>query len=647
MEENYKTNTGKDNIDQAAADQLRDQAWGQLLNEQLLNKQYEKVGITVSPEEIFDMVQGKNPHQQIKDAFKDPKTGQFNPANVIQFLKNMDNDQTGKTRAQWLAFENFLKEDRTTQKFNNLVKQGLYVTTEEAKRDYDAKGKQAAIKYVKLDYATISDSTVKPSESDLKEYYNENQNKYKQEASRKVEYVIFEVNPSDADRKESSDYISKLVESFKASTDDSSFVKNNADSKLDSMFHKKGTLSPIMDTVFFNAPVGTVVGPYEENGYFKISKLMAAKDIPDSIKVSHALITYKGAQRAPETVTRTKEEAKVRADSLFKIAEKDPKAFIEIAKGVSDDIVSAMKEGDLGWINMNSGMDTRFKAGAFATDKGKVKLVESDFGFHIIKVFDISKTEKQVMVATVDRRIEAGTKTYQAIFTKATEFAGKNNTAEAFDKAVKDQGLNKRVAESLSEAEKNVPGLENAREMVRWAYRSEKGKITEKPFEFGNKFVVAKLVEIREKGIAPLEQVNDQVTTEVIKNLKAKQLIEKMNGAMSGASSVDAVASKLGQPAASASNVNFGAPYIQNIGMEPALVGTVFTLKPNQFSKPIKGETGVYAVQVESFTEAPPMKDFTQNKKQMMQQLGGRASYEVFNALKEKADVVDNRGKFY
>ncbi|HKR04233.1 MAG TPA: peptidylprolyl isomerase, partial [Bacteroidia bacterium] len=505
MEENYKINTGKENIDNETADQLRDQAWGQMLNEQLLGKQYEKIGIKVSPEEIFDMVQGKNPHQQIKDAFKDPKTGQFNPANVMQFLKNMDNDQTGKTRAQWLAFEDFLKNDRISTKFNNLVKQGLYVTTEEAKRDYEAKGKQASIKYVVLNYSTIADSTVKPSESDLKEYHNEHQNKYKQEASRKVEYVTFEVNPSPEDIKEAQDYIAKLVEPFKASADDSTFVKSNSDSKQDSVFHKKGTLSPILDTVFFNAPVGTVIGPYEENGYYKVSKLIAAKEIPDSIKVSHALIAYKGAQRAPANDTLTREQAKVKADSLFKLAESDPKNFIDIAKNASSDVVSATKEGDLGWMNMNSPMDVRFKQGAFDTEKGKVKLVESDFGFHIIKVFEVSKTELQVKVATVDRLIEAGTKTYQGVFAKATEFAGKNNTADAFDKAVKDQGLNKRVAESLTEAEKNIPGLENPRELVRWAYRSEKGQVTEKPFEFGNKFVIAKLVEIREKGIAPLE----------------------------------------------------------------------------------------------------------------------------------------------
>lgn len=647
MEENYKTNTQKESIDQATSDQLRDQAWGQLLNEEILGKQYKKIGIEVSPDEIFDMATGKNPHPQIKDAFKDPKTGQFNAANVIQFLKNMDQDQTGKTRAQWLAFEDYLRQDRTSQKYNNMIKQGLYVTTDEAKRDYEFKNRQAAIKYVTLPYASIPDSTIKPTDNDLKTYYNEHQSTYKQEDSRKVEYVTFDVVPSADDRKQAEDYIVKLVDSFTSSTDDSSFVNLNSDTKFDNTFHKKGTLSPRLDSVFFSAPVGTVIGPYEENNSFRISKLTAAKNIPDSLKVSHALVSFKGAERAAETVARTHEQAKAMADSLFKLAEKDAAKFIDIAKNSSDDIVSAAKEGDLGWINPSSQMDPRFLAGAFSIGKGKTVLVESNFGFHIIHVFDESKAEKQVQVATVERKIEPGSRTYQAIFAKANEFAGKYRTADEFDKGCKDLGLNKREADNLTESAKVIAGLDNPRELVRWAYKQKKGDITEKPFELGDKFVVAKLAEIKEKGIAPLEQVKDQVQTAVIKELKAKQFIDKINAAMSGNANIDALAAKLGVAAGTTPNVNFASPYLQSLGFEPALAGTVSTLKQGQVSKPIKGESGVFVVMVENFTEPAPVKDYTDNKKQLIQQLGSRSSYEIFNALKEKADVVDNRGKFY
>lgn len=645
MENNYKINQNKETIDQATLEQLRDEAWQQMLNEEILGRQQNKAGVSVSPEEVFDMVQGKNPHPQIKDAFKDPKTGQFNPANVLQFLKNMDQDQTGKARAQWLAFESAIRDERIGQKYNELAKQGLYATTEEAKRDHDYKNRQANIRYVTLPYASIPDSTIKPDESDLKANYNSNQNKFKQESSRKIEYVIFEVVPSAEDRRLAEEYIEKLVEPFKASMDDSAFVAYNADSKPDLAYYKKGTLSPILDSVMFTAPVGTMIGPYEENESFRIAKLTIAKDLPDSVKVSHALISFQGAQSAAETVTRTHEEAKARADSLFKFAESDANKFIEIAKMASDDKVSAEKEGDLGWLNPNSPMDPTFLEGAISTEKGKVSLVESRFGFHIIKVFEAGTMSKQVKVAIVDRKIEASNKTTNTYFQRATEFAGKNNTAAAFDKACTEQGLNKRVAENLTETEKNIAGLESARELVRWAYRSKKDEVSP-VYTFGNKYAVAKLVEVKEKGIAPFEQVKDQVMTEAIRDLKAKQFIEKMNSNMAGVNDLATLASKLGQPVKDAANVTFMSPYLPGIGLEANLVGSLFSLEKGKLSKPIKGSSGVFVVVVDNFVAPPEVKDFTDARKQLTKQLSNR-SYELFNALKEKANVIDNRGKFY
>ncbi|MFI5219745.1 MAG: SurA N-terminal domain-containing protein [Bacteroidia bacterium] len=645
MENNYKINQNKETIDQTTLESLRDQAWQQMLNDEIMGKQQQKAGISVSPEELFDMVQGKNPHQQIKDAFKDPNTGAFNSGRVIQFLKNMDQDETGKTRAQWLAFESAIKDERIGQKYNDMVKLGLYATTEEAKRDYESKNRQAAIRYVQLPYASVADSTVKPSESELKSYYNSHENKYKQEASRKIEYVIFEVVPSDADRRQAEEYIAKLIEPFKTSKDDSSFVSLNADSKPDFAFQKKETLSPILDSVMFSAPIGTVIGLYEENQAFKVSKLMASIEAPDSIKVSHALVSYKGAMRAHEAVTRTKDQARAIADSLLKLAQKDSATFAFIASTVSDDSVSAKKAGDLGWININSPFDKRFKDGAFATGKGKVAVVESDFGFHLVRITDAAAVNPQVIVGTIDRKIEPSTKTYQSYYSKANEFAGKNNTAAAYDKAITDQGLNKRVAENLTEVEKNIAGLESPRELVRWAYKSKKDDIS-KAYEFGNKFVVAKLVEVKEKGVAPLEQVKDKVQAEVIKDIKAKQFIEKINTVSAGITDINALAAKLGVTAVITRNLTFASPYIQNVGMEANLVGTIFNLKKGQLSKPVKGESGVFVVVVDDFTEPAPVKDYTEAKKQLTQQLGYR-SYELFNALKEKANISDNRGKFY
>jgi peptidyl-prolyl cis-trans isomerase D len=213
-----------------------------------------------------------------------------------------------------------------------------------------------------------------------------------------------------------------------------------------------------------------------------------------------------------------------------------------------------------------------------------------------------------------------------------------------FDSAVVKQGLNKRIADNIRETDKNIPGLEQPRELVRWAYQAKKGDVS-KVFTLGDKYVIAHLVDVKEKGILPLEDVKDQVTAEVIKEKKAAILTEKFNKAAS--SNIDEMAQKLNVTATDADNLNFGNTYIPGMGNEPYIVGTVFALKANEMSKPIKGDNAVAVVQVKSFTEAPKTTDYSASAKSVVDPRKSRSEYEVFNALKEKAGVEDNRGRFY
>lgn len=647
LETNYKMNTGKDVVDQATLESLREQAWTELLNEEIMAVQYKKSGVSVSPEELFDMIQGKNPHPQIKDAFKNPQTGEFNPAKVIEFLKNMDNDETGKTRAQWVNFEKYMQEERIKEKYNDLIKHGIFATTAESKAAAEYQAKMATARFVDISYTSIQDSTLNIDEKELTAYYNAHKDDFKQEASRKIEYVVFDVLPSNEDRESAFTSLANVSEAFRNAEDDSLFVAVNSDNKTEISFFKKGTISPVIDSIFFSgAENGTVIGPYEENNTFKLSKLLEAKNISDSIKVSHALVAFAGAERAPASVTITRDQAKVKADSLLAIINKDGKRFADIAKNQSDDAVASTKDGDLDWITRTSPMDPKFKDGAFNTAKGSVSLVESNFGFHLIKVTDQTAAVKQVRVATIDRRIMPGTKTYQAAFAKANEFASKYKTEETFNKAILDQGLNKRIAENLKETDKAIAGLESPRALIQWAYRSNKGEIS-KAYDFGNKFVVAHLAEVKEKGIAPLEQVTDLVKGKVATEKKAAMFIEKMNAQLQKSKTIDELAAGLATTVKSANNITFASSYVANLGMEPAFVGTVFSIKTGTLSKPVKGTAGVYVLIVDNVTEPPASTDFTASKKQIEDQTRQRATYEVFNALKEKANVTDNRGKFY
>lgn len=633
LEENYKLNQKTETIDQATLEQLREQAWSQLVNEEVMGKQYKKLGLSVSADELFDMVQGKNIHPQIRDAFKDPNTGVFSPANVINFLKNMDSDQTGKTRQQWLNFENAIREERIGQKYNDLVKNGMYVTTAEAKLNYESAGRMASVKYVMVNYNSIPDSSVKVESSDLEKYYSAHKSVYKQEASRKLDFVVFEVLPSSFDRQLIFDDITKEIEPFKAAPDDSLFVVLNSDNKPDDSFHKKGTLSPNIDTMMFNSPIGTVVGPYEEGGTFKLSKLSAIKNMPDSVKARHILLKIEKPEERDLILAK--------ADSLIKLIRSGVK--FESLTGLSADPGSAAKGGDLGWFQQGM-MVKPFNDACFDGKKGDLVSVQSEFGVHIIEIMEQGKTQPVVKVATLERKIEPSSKTYQSVFAKANEFSGKNNTAAAFDKAAAEQNLNKRTADNLKETDKNLPGVNGARELIRWAYKAKKDEVS-KAYEMDNKFVVAHLVDIKEKGIAPLEQVKSQVEAEARRIKKFEMISEKMVAA--GTSNTDALASKMNVQVMTAENINYASPYIQNVGSEPELVGTIFSMKKGETSKPVKGATGVFVVSVLDIKEPAPIKDYSANKNQIMQTIQQRVQYEVFNALKESADIKDNRGKFY
>lgn len=630
--DNYKLQGNTETVDQNTMDQLREQTWNQLINDMVLKPQFEKLGLTCSPKELLDMVQGKNPHPQIKQAFTDPKTGQFNPANVAQFLKNMDNDQTGRTRKQWMLFENAIREERIQQKYYNLLKGGMYVTKAEATDDFIARNKPASVRFVAVPYTTIVDSTIEVTDAELKTLYNATMKKYKQESTASIEYVTFEIQPTPEDRQASLAAISKLTDEFRVATNDSAFVALNSDNPFNPGYSKKGSLPYNIDSLMFSNPVGFVYGPYEEGQLLRIAKVSDIKMLPDSVKASHVLLRLDGAN---------KDNVLAQADSIKK-ALQGGADFKSLSDKYSTDEGAKAKGGDLGWFQPGM-MVKEFNDACFEGKKGDYTIVETQFGIHIIYIADQGKTSRQVRVAFIDKKVEPSTKTYQSVYAKANEFAAKNTTAEAFDKAVIDQKLMPLKEPSVMENARQVGPLENSRELVRWSFKGEIGEVSQ-AFEFGSRFVVAKIIERREKGYSTIEQIKDQLTAEVRKDKKAAMIAEKLS---KGGSSLDAMASAVGQPVQNAENVSFASPVLGNTGMESYVVGYLSAMKPGQTSKPLKGLNGVYVVQVVSFADVKAPADVKDVQAQLRSQLQSRSQYESYNALREKAGIVDKRAKFY
>lgn len=633
LTENYKLNTRTENIDQNTTDMLRDQAWNLYVNDHTLGKEYEKLGLACSADELFDMVAGKNPHPQVQQAFTDPNTKMFDKNAVMKFLKDLPNRDENVQR-QWKNFEQAIRDERVADKYRTMIKGGLFTTTAEAKAAYNDNSRQVSVRYIRLDYNSIPDSSVKVEESDLKSYYAANSSKYRQpETVRKMEYVAFDVTPSSEDRQQTATWINDRKADLVNATDVISVVNRNSETTFDSTFHAKGTLPPAIDTTLFGAAIGTVIGPYEDAGMVKVARLTAEKMVADSVKARHILLSIENGDTA---------KARATADSL-KMAIKKGAKFADLATTYSKDPGSSIKGGDLGWFRQGM-MVPSFNDACFNGSVGDMPIVTSQFGVHLIEITGKGVPSRQIQVGTIERKIEPSQKTYDAVFARANDFAAQVAGGAEFDSVIIKTAQNKRIAENVRENDRNIAGLDQPREMIRWAYQADKDAIS-KVFTLGDKYVIAKLVDIREKGILPLDAVREQVTVEARKKVKGDMLIEKINA--TGAKSIDEMAQKLNTVAADADNVTFNNSYLQGIGNEPKFTGAIFGLKQGQLSKPVAGDNAVLVAMFKSAVEAPATKDYSSNMNQLSEQRKSRSEYEVQNALKEAANISDNRGRFY
>ena len=637
LSEVYKMNTQQTQIDENTWEQIREQVWQGYLMENILGKAAEKLGVTVSSEELFDLIQGNNPHPIIQQLFRNQKTGVVDKSAIIQFLKSLEAGASPEQKAYWLYIENQIKQDKLNAKYNNLVSKGLYVTNDEAKKSLAAKNKSANFQYVMLSYSSIPDADVKVSDEELKAYYNQHKDEYKQDKTRRIEYVTFDVVASEADKAATQKWLNDAKAEFAATTDNQQYINVNSDTRFDPSFSKSNELPASLALWAFSAQPGDFYGPYFENGEYKLAKVDQFKMLPDSVQASHILIN-------PQTVGSV-EKAKAMADSLKRNIELGG-SFAEVAMKYSEDPGSKTKGGDLGWFKRKQ-MVPEFEEAAFSGEVNKLYVVATRYGFHIIKPTKKGKETNQVRLAILTKKVEPSSETYQKVYSEASKFASENPTVDAFNKAVVAQKLDKKLA-TMKENDREVTGLESSRQLVRAAFNAEQGNMCVNNegstiFEFGNKFVVAAMTGATEEGASTFEEARIRVELAVRKEKKAQMLADKLKSAGSDLASA---ASRLSTEVKEASGINFNSFSIPSIGFEPAVVGTVCSLPEGKVSTPIEGNNGVYLTKVTSFTTSTDA-DLKGEKNRIAQTLGYRAGSQVFESLKKVSEVVDKRAKFY
>jgi peptidyl-prolyl cis-trans isomerase D len=638
FKQNYQTNQLDDN----AWTQVREQAWQSTINKIVMGEVYEDLGIEISSEELFDMLQGANPHQIVQQIFRNPETGQFDRASVVRFLKNLETGVAQDQRVYWLNLEKQIVDERTQSKYANMVGKGLYVTSEQAQASATAGSKTVNFDYITLPHSSVNNDEVTVTEKDLKAYYNENQSDYKQEQSRRVEYITYAVTPSEADYKDAEEWIEDIKSDFSKAQDNVQFVNSNSDVSFENVWNKKEDLPENIAAWVFdeNAQVNDVFGPYADGASFTLAKLHKSEMMPDSVEARHILLQV--------TTQAELIAAQALADSLKTMIDKGAD-FAKLARENSSDQGSAINGGDLGWFKRNQ-MVKPFEEAAFNNTTDSVTIVATQFGLHLIQTTKRGKLTPQVQVAYVTRNVVPSTKTYQNTYALASKFAGENTTKEEFDAAVAAEKLTKRVA-NVGEKEREIVGLENARQLIRAAYEAEVNDILqtnqESPiFELGDNFVIAVLTQASEEGIAAFDEVKARVELAVVKEKKAELLAEKAKEALAGNSDLSAVATALNTEVQTASNITFNSFSIPGIGLEPSVIGTVSNLGVDKISAPIAGNNGVFVVMVTSENVAPGV-NIASEKMRLAQTNSYRVASQVFTTHRNSVEIDDQRSKFY
>lgn len=620
--------------------QLREQAWNQLLFEIAYRKEFDKLGLTVSSEELVDMVQGNNISPAVRQAFTNPQTGIFDKSGIVSYLKGLKNLPPQQQQA-WASFEKNLAADRLREKYEGLMRLSVFATTAEAQKEYQAQNAKADVKFLFVPYYAINDTTVKVTDAQLQDYLDKHKDEYPGTDSRSLQYVTFSVAPSKEDSATLYNEIKTLARGLGAAKNDSTFAQQNSDVRVP-LYLTAGEMPEQLRASIPTFSPGGIYGPFREGNTYFIYKYGGTKqDTSFTARASHILI-----QPTAKTDS-AKADARRRAEAVLTQIQGGA-SFEALAQTNSAD-GSAQNGGDLGYFKNNGQMVKPFESAVFgASAAGLIpRLVETDFGFHIIKVTQ-PKTNLLYRVAAIAKTITPSQATRDEALRKADQFASDVRTKEAFDAKVKeDKSLVMATAERIPEGANQINALTDARAVVRWAFddKTDLNTVSE-PFEVGDQYVIAVLTNKTEKDEVSVADFRNELTAKVRNQLKAEQIISKL-GTASG--SFEAIAQKYGTGALveTVPDVNLATGFLRSAGVDPVALGTAFGLKTGKRSKPVVGEGGVLMLETVKVTPAPPVADYALYKTQLQQNATSRMSFYVNEAIKEAAKVEDRRAKFY
>ena len=624
--------------------------WEQNVQRILLKQQIEKLGLSVEKDQIIDIL-SKNQMLASDPRFTN-EYGVFDASKFTAYIANLkatNPDEYG----MWLMQEDAIIEGAKEEMYFSFIRAGLGVTNAEAEMAYHEEKDMADISYVALQYSSIDDKNVTVNDSEIKDYIKKHEKQFKQEAYRNIQYIVVNQKASEADKEAEKESLLKVLQpeivfnsttnsndtiaGFATTKDIQEFVNRKSDTPYDTLYVTKNDIKSAYADTLFALPVGKLYGPYEEDGSLKLSR-MVGKRANGAVKASHILIAYTGSMAASPNTTRSKEEAKAKAEELLSEA-KGGTDFNTLAAQNSDEPNAAYSGGQLGYFTRGR-MVKPFNDFVFSNPVGTLGVVETDFGYHVIKIEDRADV---VNIATISRKVEPSDATINDLFSKASNFQLKaTENPKEFANIAKNAELSVLRADNLHKIDDQIIGLGSKRDIVQWLFQKDTKVGDIKMFTSSDNYIVAQLVKQGEEGLSEVQDVAPFVKPILIREKKAAMLKEKAKGA-----SLQAIASANNTEVKTATGLTMNSPIIIGEGREPKVVGAAFGLKQGAVSKPIDGENAVYVIQLTSATIAPPSEDYKTYVETIEKLRTNRALQGILKSLESNAEIKENISVFY
>ncbi len=632
--------------------QAMNTVWDQEVRRVLMEEQFEKLGLTVESAEINKAL---SIYLAGNTTFQD-ETGQYSELKMLEYVATIKANKQSNPAAlkAWEDYVINLKQTILENNYLAMLRGGLNSTLAEGEQQYRFENDKINIEYVHIPYTSINDANVTVSEDEIAAYIKANPKKYEVEPQVDIQYVIIEENASQADIDAAHAEMSAMLDNevvfnnltesndtilgFRETTNYAEFVNANSDQVFnDRWWYKNELPESIKDTVF-SMKGGDIYGPYQVDKTLNLTKVIGSMQLPDSAKVRHILIP--AGLNATDNITRTDEEAKKTADSLLNIVKRSPSKFADLVTAFSSDAASIPQEGVYDWFAYNA-MVPKFRDFSFENNTGDMGVVKTRFGYHIIEVQGQRNRQHVLKVATITKEIEPSEETINSIFSTATSFeidAGKSDFAELS----KQQDLSLRPVNKIGELDSNIPGVGNNRSIITWAFEEETNVGDVSRFNIPVGYVIVQLTRRNPKGLMSVADASALVTPILRNEKKAARIIASATG-----TTLQDLAASQSVTVQNATALTLSAPTIPGAGNEPEVVGAAFGTKVGGTTEFIEGKTGVFKLRVLALNKAPDLDNYAPYASQLNTGLTQALNTNVFKALKESADIEDNRASFY